>query len=533
MRNGFFQVVCKPSETAVKIVAPEDGGAYVFVKELAEYLSHHGISYDAEVLNEGLLDARTSVDNEYTFKINGNKQPEIAESYQLTVSQNKMSVTARFYPPSLKGKRMNQEAILDDLTAQKITTGIKTDVISKFLKAPEYCTDVLIAKGTNPKEGTDARIEYYFDTNLHTKPTLKADGSVDFFHLNTVCCCKKGDVLARMFPEVPGVPGKSVYGESIKPRDVKKASLKFGKNITISEDKQVLTADTSGHVTLVSGQVFVANVLEVENVDTATGNINYNGSVLVRGNVCTNFRVRAEGNIQVKGIVEGAALEASGNIIIERGMNGMGRGTLKAEGDIISKFIENSKVVAGGYISSGSILHSTASAGTEIIVNGKRGFITGGKVRAGHLIQVKTLGSYMGVDTVVEVGVAPEVREKVQALQERIEENKKIIDKIHPILVNMSKKMEQGVKLTPAQVKSIQNMMKQENLLKQQVKKDAAQYQELNNIVKEGITARVEILGDVYAGTKITISDISMVVKRDAKYCRYVREGGDIKMRNL
>ena len=71
--------------------------------------------------------------------------------------------------------------------------------------------------------------------------------------------------------------------------------------------------------------VFVSDVLIVENVDNSTGNIEYEGNVQVNGNVCTNFRVKAQGNVEVNGVVEGAYIEAGENIIIARGMNGMGK----------------------------------------------------------------------------------------------------------------------------------------------------------------------------------------------------------------
>lgn len=80
-----------------------------------------------------------------------------------------------------------------------------------------------------------------------------------------------------------------------------------------------------GHVSLVEGKVFVSDVYEVENVDLSTGNIDFEGSVQVNGNVSSNFVIRAGGNVIISGVVEGAYIEAGGNIIIARGMNGMAR----------------------------------------------------------------------------------------------------------------------------------------------------------------------------------------------------------------
>ena len=123
--------------------------------------------------------------------------------------------------------------------------------------------------------------------------------------------------------------------------------------------------------------MFVSDILEVKDVDSSTGDIDYEGSVKINGNVCANFSVRAKGDIEVSGVVEGAYLEAGGDIIITRGMNGMIKGTLKAGGNIVAKFIENAKVHADGYISTESILHSDVYAASEVLVSGRRGYPEG------------------------------------------------------------------------------------------------------------------------------------------------------------
>lgn len=532
MKNGYFQLMCSKTGTALKMIKPE-GGSRIFVREVMEYLNKYGILYDSPALNKGIQDALDAETKEYIIQLNKNTYPEIKESYRLTVSPDGMTAIARFYPPSSGGERMSADEFLGDLAAKGINFGIKSEEIQAFFKNPSYCTDLLAAQGQLARPGKDGRIEYYFDTELKAKPTLNSDGSVDFFHLNTINHCCKGDVLAKLFPEVPGKYGCTIYGERIKPKEVKRAVLRYGHNISLSEDKLVLTAETNGHVTLVEGKVFVSNVFEVENVDISTGDIEYDGSVVVNGNVCTNFTVKAKGNIEVKGIVEGACLEAGGDIIIARGMNGMARGVLRAEGNVIAKFIENAKVYAGGYVSTESILHSEVMAGTEITVSGKRGFITGGRVSAANLINVKTLGSAMGADTIVEVGIDPGAKLKIQQLQKQIAENRKAIEKIHPVLAAMSQKMAQGIKLRPEQLKNIQEMIQKENEIKQDLDKDMQEFQTLQRMLEESDNARIEVTGEVFAGTKICISDVSMVVKNSMSYCRFIKEHGDVKMAAL
>ncbi len=533
MRNGYFQIGCTGSGTVIKLVKPVDGGNEVTAKEIADYLSGHGVLYDAGLLTKGIQDAAAAAKNEFLFLVNKDLIPEIRESYSLTVGQDKMTASVRLYPPSMKGERMTAQELLVDLKVKGIAFGIKEKEIAEFFANPVYCTDFIVAMGIPARNGSDAEIKYFFNTDLHAKPTLSEDGSVDFFHLNTICHCKKGEVLARLYPEDPGDNGTTVYGETIKPREVKRRRLEFGRNITLSPDRLQITSDVDGHVTLVENKVFVSNVLEVENVDTSTGNIEYEGSVQVNGNVLTNFSVKARGNVEVRGVVEGAAVEAGGDIIIARGMNGMGRGTLAANGNVVAKFLENATVSAKGYVSTESILHSRVLAGTEINVTGRRGFITGGRVSATNAIRVKTLGSPMGADTIVEVGADPSVKLRIQELQKLVVEHKKAIEISHPVLTANVQKLQQGVKLKPDQMKYFQEMLQEEKRRKQEMESYIQEIESLQVILDESSNAKVEVSGEVFAGTKICIGDVSMVVKNSMKFCKFVKQQGDVKMTAL
>ena len=73
-------------------------------------------------------------------------------------------------------------------------------------------------------------------------------------------------------------------------------------------------------------KIFVSDVYDVpDDVDNSTGDIEFNGSVVVHGNVRTGFCIKCGGNIEVYGVVEGADLDAGGDIILHRGVQGMSR----------------------------------------------------------------------------------------------------------------------------------------------------------------------------------------------------------------
>ena len=360
--NGYFRLVNKEGASSLKLFPPTGGGKPLDILDVIEYLTMKDYACDLPSLKRAVEGAEkeqreVSLGNETRLKER--------ECYKLTVGPDKMQAYAKFYAASEGGEDMTAQEMIHDLELRGIKSGILTDAIEGFFKNKEYCEDILVAEGKPPVQGKNAYIEYKFNTDKKAKPTLNEDGSVDFFHLNILNHCDKGDVLAVLHPEEPGVPGENLLGEKVLPAEVRKETLKFGHNIELSEDRTVLTSQVSGHVELVQGSVFVSDELAVENVDTATGNIDYDGNVQINGNVATNFHVKAKGDIVVKGVVEGAVLEAGGNIVIARGMNGMGRGILKADGNIISKFLENVTAQAQGYVASESILHSRVTAGGD------------------------------------------------------------------------------------------------------------------------------------------------------------------------
>lgn len=529
--NGYFRLIHEEEKTGIKLIPPTGGGEPVLVNDVVEYLALKDIIYDKNALYKAI---EASAQEETTFLLERRTTMRERECYKFTVTPDGMIAYARFYAPSIGGEEMTAQELIKDLELKGIKHGILKDEIEAiFATKREYCKDIAVAKGTEPVHGKDARIEYYFNTDNRAKPTLNEDGSVDFFQLNIVNHCNKGDVLAKLFPEEPGEYGMKITGERIKPRDVKKAALKYGNNIEISEDKSTLTSLVDGHVELVEGNVFVSDVLIVENVDNSTGNIDYEGSVQVNGNVCTNFQVKSKKNIVVKGVVEGAYLEADENIIITRGMNGMGRGSLKAGGNIISKFLENVKADAGGYIASESILHSTVTAGTEVNVDGKRGFITGGKASAVNSITVKTLGSSMGADTTIEVGNDPRMALRLQELQKQIEEESESIQSIQQILISTKQKIAKGVKLTPEQLQYLQTLAAANQQKAAIVKQCSEEVESLQNQMKGKEGAYVVVTDTVYPGTKICIGDVSMTVQRAAQYCRFVKSHGDVKLTGI
>ena len=526
--NGYFYLDMNEQGTFLHLIPQTGDGMPVEAGEVAEYLEFEKIPFDLPAIHNAIVSGR-----ETRVPLCAERKLPVNERSVIRVSPDRMSAEIRFYAPSNDGAKMDKREIMGDLTYQKIVHGIKEDVIDQFLASREYCKTYIVAEGEKITHGKDAWIEYFFNTDLRARPTLQEDGSVDFFHLNIMNNCRKGDLLAKLHLEIPGQDGMDVYGEKTAAPAVKRAVLRFGRNIALSEDKTEIRSEVNGHVKLVDDRVFVSDIYEIENVDIGSGNIDYEGTVKVSGNVCANFTVKATGDIIVDGLVEGAYLEAGGNIVIGRGMNGMERGVLKAGGNVITKFLENATVSARGYVETESILHCHVMAGSDIKVTGKRAFITGGTVSALREISVKTLGSPMAAATTVEVGVDPNSRARAQELQKEIVELQQSLKKIDPVLTATVQKLKQGIKISPEQSNYMRTLAEKSKEMHEKLDQDIRESEELKEAMDASSQACITVTGVVYPGTKIVISGATLMVKEAYKYCCYKKIRGDVKAEAL
>lgn len=525
-KNGYFRLNIKPDGLYLVLIPPEGGEPLQFA-EVDEYLSLKKIEYNKKIVSDAIHALVKPV--EILIAI-GTFTPE-NEMVKIEINYNYTKAIGRFYPPWNGGKRMTMDGIVSDMIHEGIKYGLQEETVDSFLESPSYCEDYVLALALPPVEGSNAKIQYYFNTDLTMKPKTNEDGSVDFHQLDNICHVSKGDLLAELTPAVQGRPGIDVCGTVIRPQTVNNKFLKFGRNISINEDRTKIYSEVDGHVNLIDDQVFVSDIYEVPaDVDASTGDIFYDGNVSIKGNVRTGFTVRAKGDIIVNGVVEGAVLEAGGQIILKRGVSGMNRGKLVAGGNIISKFIESAEVTAGGYISTEAILHSHVSAKGDITASGKKGFITGGELRSTAIISAKTAGSTMGTTTVLEVGIDPWILEEYRRIEKEIPELESELEKLNQNVMLYAKRLKSGEKLSLDRVQFLKNSAVEKQEKEEKLTELTKRYNEIEKELEKNSAGCIKIEDTIYPGCKIIISGVVAFIRNPSKHCRIVKDGADIRM---
>ncbi|GAK86035.1 predicted polymerase [Vibrio ponticus] len=228
------------------------------------------------------------------------------------------------------GKPLSGVQLVQALSSASVTKGINKLALKKVLVvstqlAPGKQFTQPIAMGKKPIDGKDAQfVPLVKDvTKQILAPVEDETGKVDMLNLGETVSVAKGQPLMRRIPATQGQAGLTVQGKEITAQDGKDLPFKEGKGSVISEkDPNILIADLTGMPILREFGVDVDDVLVLETIGVATGHVKFKGNVLVKGNVESDMKVRATGNITIGGFVESANIQAQGDIQVAKGIIG-------------------------------------------------------------------------------------------------------------------------------------------------------------------------------------------------------------------
>ncbi|MBJ6363404.1 DUF342 domain-containing protein [Paenibacillus sp. GCM10012307] len=413
-----------------------------------------------------------------------------------------------------------------------IVYGIKRDLLRVLAASPmSYSHPVIIAEGKRSVEGKSGRVEYIYNMDEHNKMLVETeDGKVNYKEINQLRNVKRGQLIARKIPPGPSEPGVKVNGEPIPAADGKEARFKIGKNVVIGPDEVSLYAAIDGILTKTErDKINVFPVYEVNgDVDYRTGNIDFVGTVVIRGNVLTGFRVRASGDIRIVGGIEGADVETEGSIEITGGILAGGKGVVKAGKTVKSSFIQEGNIVAGeDVIVAQSIMHSNVRAGRNVQCVGAKGLIVGGTIQAGEKISARLIGNSTSTATELAVGVKPELRQKLAELRNEVRALVVNLDKTDKALALLdqlaaagqlsSERLEMRAKLNATRKRSLET----EKQLKEELL-------EIEKSLEDTQVACVEVKNTIYGGTKIVIGRYTRFIKERSERVRFHYSEGDI-----
>lgn len=457
------------------------------------------------------------------------------------ITADGMEATLTVAPPRNGGPAVTLAQALQELAKAGISYGIETNAVEGAVKESERFLPhepgkrpVSVARGKAPERGRDAVVTY--DELLQTPsgyPLLKADGKVDYFQLHLVRNVAPGHLLATRQPATKGIAGTNVYGVTVPALDGKEIPLKAGKGCRLSEDGLSVVADIAGHAVLSpDGKITVSPIFEVRgDVDTSTGNIDFVGTVVVRGNVNHGFTVRAEQGVEIHGGVDGGTVECGGDVTIAYGVQGAGRGRVVCGGQVKCRFMENADVRAyRDVIVSDGILHSRVRSGGKVMVTGRRGSIIGGQVKAKEEVSARILGSNLATATEVEVGIAPETRDELETVRRSLVEAEDGLRKsLQAVQLLRDLEAKHPAEFSAQKREMLMRSVRSQYHFQAQRDQLSARKAQLEDELQISFQGRVRAFDMAYPGVKVMIGNESYVVIDVLQHvCFYLSEQHEV-----
>ena len=350
--------------------------------------------------------------------------PELESlGFKIVIPDDRLS--ARIFPPESVPDSITLEALKEYISEKGIVYGlIKHDDLTSLMNFPGPKEEGwLIAEGTPPQSGEDAKIIHHFDPEAHKVGTVRESGIIDFKDKGEIQQVKEGDLLAEKVPLVKEVSGKDVFGQMIPVDKAQDVLLLAGENTRASEDGLKIFAKTGGRPALAKdGRISIYPELRIEgDVGLETGHLQFNGHINVRGIIQEGFRVKG-GRLTAMEINK-AEVDMEGDIDIQGGILGS---KVKTNGNIKARYIETSTIRALGDISvREEVLHGDIEVNGLFSMNSPAGKIISSTISARKGIEAVIIGSDASRPCTLIIGVDSQAKELSEHLGLEIENRKK------------------------------------------------------------------------------------------------------------
>jgi hypothetical protein len=339
---------------------------------------------------------------------------------------------------SNQSKGIDKKTLLAELKKAGIVYGMGP-FLEQILNALALGSGVegqVIARGQAPTEGYDPYLHpVYLDNNEY----LSKEQQVDMRSAQNRSIVKEGDVIAE-YRFRDGKSGTNVFGQEIyAPVTEPGFPVQPGDGVIHQGDGRFV-ATVDGMPVITNKRIYCSPIYIHEgDINMSSGNLHFEGSAEIRGNIESGATVIISENLIVRGMIGQAYVRCGGDMKVEGGIVSSSRGWVEAGCNMAAEFIDNSQVAVGGNL---DIRHSIVTS--HVVVGGNlkirdrvEGLVGGGWVSVHGQIQAGRLGFEDGRKTVIHAGADWVVERRIaiqqsrrQKIQQTLEQEKKNVDEL-------------------------------------------------------------------------------------------------------
>ena len=153
--------------------------------------------------------------------------------------------------------------------------------ITRFLSLPR----------NSSRRRKNGKIKDFFPRRKEVKFASKKMGSIDFKSTNYIHNVKAGEVVCRLTPPEPPEDGVDIFGNTVYGKAGIMPPIPQGKNVIYNEEKDKLITACEGNLSFRAAVSMWKKILNISgNVDNSVGNIDFTGSVSIKGDVLEDSR---------------------------------------------------------------------------------------------------------------------------------------------------------------------------------------------------------------------------------------------------
>lgn len=438
---------------------------------------------------------------------------EIEIDPRIEIGEDGMQASMDVFARSASGKDVEIAQVLAILETQGVRYGVDTAVIERALQQarsdPSGCVaQVVVARGTSPKEGKDARLGIRHAENIVGQDLSM--GRIDFHERNYPWNVHQGETIGYLLDARPGEPGKAVTGKAIEVVEPRRIEVEL---VGVHRDEHgKLIADLDGALIIEGKRLSVVDLIEVDrDVGPETGNVHSNTAVHVKGHVAPGYVLESGKSVIVDQNVEDATLRAGGEVVIKGGIRGRRSGVF-APGDVHVGYIENAAVYVNGNVTVlGSVINSDVACNGNIVIGDKRtkrGAVIGGALTASLVIEAMTLGSPSYARTQVSVGLSQETRRQINKLRDDVSGKAREIERLTQLANHYARQPTGNTQLLPKIKATREALLAELGELKQRER-------ELLASLKEAEKSKVVVYRLVHPGVVVNINERLYEVKQE------------------
>lgn len=520
IRFYVSEQMLKASFTADSLMTPLEQDAILELLNQSGFSKHQ---FDDEVLQNLISNSEQNYDQEISI------EKHTDASFEFIVDKEQMSLAIKVEAAN-GGDALDFEQVFDAL----LEASVKPKYIDKEqlkLSLIDDSNEIFpIATGIEPINGEDSYFEVLFNIDTETSPKGSADGTINHYETHDYITVEINQGVMKRIPHTLGTNGKTVFGEDIEGEDGDKIEFLIDDSVSISEnDSNLLIATKKGHPVATENGVHIDDTLTLKNANLQSGNIHFDGSVEITGDVMPNVVIEATGDIHVKGMVENASLIAGNDITVCAGIlssklydqseqdHYTPECSLKAEGTITAKYCNSISASAKKDILIETYaMHSQLNAGENIVIgnNNGKGVLIGGNSNAKTGLTTNILGSAAYVITHIHCGKINEVKLLNKKIISFLKRTKSELNLLETVLTKIKNKG------SPTKVGSVvlQKAKKVHDEIIELKQKIPIAETELIAAKKElflNRSVKINVNKRLFPNVHITINDVNSVSKRE------------------